>query len=433
MSLGSGPVTCPLARMIQPSSARLNCTRSKPTGVALTKMLNVASPVAGSALAGACAAGACPAGTTMDDHAATAARTMAHRTAGAARRVTVAAYHLPMQPNGYAALRTAAALRTPADRGWIAVNGSDRARFLQGLLTNDVAALEPGGGCYAAYLTPQGRMLADMHLLAEADRIVVDLHHSVKDRLLERWDDLIFTEDVELSDLTPDTVAVDLCGPGASSMLSRMADAPTGAGAVTLYRHCAGRIASHAVTVARIDELGIEGYRLRMARDAGDALRHALAEAGAVEADAAAWEAVRVESGRPAFPVDMDDGTIPLEAGITDRAIDFDKGCYVGQEVIIRVLHRGQGRIARKLAGLTLDSAADSPAGGSVPGPGAAVSHGGDAETGRVTSAVRSPALGRPIALAYLPRILADAPGTEVAVVTERGDAPAVVTPLPFV
>ena len=338
-----------------------------------------------------------------------------------------------MQPNGYAALRTAAALRAPDDRGWIAVEGSDRARFLQGLLTNDVAALEPGRGCYSAYLTPQGRIVADMHLLAEGDRFVVDLHRSVKDRLLERWDDLIFTEDVNLSDLTPDTAAVDLCGPGAYSLLVRAGCAPDGERGMTLYEHRAGVMASRPVTVARIDEPGIEGYRLRMARDAVDASRHALADAGALEADAAAWEAVRIESGRPAFPVDMDGGTIPLEAGITDRAIDFDKGCYVGQEVIIRILHRGQGRIARKLAGLTLDSASGSPAAGSLPGPGAAVSHGGDAETGRVTSAVHSPALDKPIALAYLPRILADAPGTAVTVATDRGVAPAVVTSLPFV
>ena len=86
-----------------------------------------------------------------------------------------------MQPTGYDALRNGAAWRVPDDRGWIAVGGADRARFLQGLLTNDVVALAPGTGCYAAYLTPQGRMIADMHLLAEPDRIVVDLHRDVKE------------------------------------------------------------------------------------------------------------------------------------------------------------------------------------------------------------------------------------------------------------
>lgn len=338
-----------------------------------------------------------------------------------------------MQPNGYPALRTAAAWRAPAERAWIAVEGADRGRFLQGLLTNDVEGLTPGSGCYAAYLTPQGRMIADMHLLAEADRIVVDVHGSVKDRLLERWDDLIFTEDVRVTDLTPDTVAVDLCGPGAWPALVRAAGALAGESAMTLYQHRAAAIASHPLTVARIDELGIEGYRLLMTPDVADASRRALADAGAVEADAAAWETVRIESGRPAFPIDMNGDTIPLEAGISDRAIDFDKGCYVGQEVIIRVLHRGQGRIARKLAGLTLGSAGDSAVAGSLPAPGAAVSHDGNPQAGRVTSAVHSPALEASIALAYLPRTVAEAPGTHVAVVTEHREAPAVVTPLPFV
>ncbi len=338
-----------------------------------------------------------------------------------------------MPPNGYPALRTAAAWRAPADRGWIAVEGADRGRFLQGLLTNDVEGLTPGSGCYAAYLTPQGRMIADMHLLAEADRIVVDVHGSVKDRLLERWDDLIFTEDVRVTDLTPDTVALDLCGPGAWPALVRAGGAPDGESAMTLYQHCAAAIASHPLTVARIDELGIQGYRLLMTPEVADASRRALADAGAVEADAAAWETVRIESGRPAFPIDMNGDTIPLEAGITDRAIDFDKGCYVGQEVIIRVLHRGQGRIARKLAGLTLGAAGDRAGAGSLPAPGAAVSHDGNPQAGRVTSAVHSPALEASIALAYLPRTVAEAPGTHVAVVTGHGEAPAVVTPLPFV
>lgn len=337
-----------------------------------------------------------------------------------------------MRPNGYDALRTAVAWRAVAGRGWIAVEGADRVRFLQGLLTNDVAALQPETGCYAAYLTPQGRMVADMHLLAEASRIVVDVHHSVKDHLLERWDDLIFTEDVTLTDLTPGAAAVDVCGPGAYSTLSRIAVASGDEGAMALYRHHRSAVGSHVVTVARIDELGAEGYRVLLPHDAVHALCGALADAGAVEADAAACETVRIESGRPAFPVDMDGGTIPLEAGITDRAIDFKKGCYVGQEVIIRILHRGQGRIARKLAGLTLHS----PAGdgeGWVPARGATVSRGGDARAGHVTSAVYSPALGRSVALAYLPRALADAPGAEVAIATASREAPAVVTSLPFV
>ena len=122
----------------------------------------------------------------------------------------------------------------------------------------------------------------------------------------------------------------------------------------------------------------------------------------------------------PLFRRDMDEDTIPLEAGIESRAISFTKGCYVGQEVVIRVLHRGHGRVARKLVGLLLD-------GQQVPAPGAMI-RSGDREIGQVTSSTASPALKRPIALAYVHRDFFE-PGTKVTV----GEQSAAVTALPFV
>ena len=122
----------------------------------------------------------------------------------------------------------------------------------------------------------------------------------------------------------------------------------------------------------------------------------------------------------PKFNRDMDAETIPLEAGIESRAISLSKGCYVGQEVIIRVLHRGHGRVARKLVGLTLDGAVVPASGADVTVESRVIGH--------VTSSTRSPALERPIALAYLHRDFL-APGTAVSVAGQ----PAVVTALPFV
>ena len=116
----------------------------------------------------------------------------------------------------------------------------------------------------------------------------------------------------------------------------------------------------------------------------------------------------------------MDEDTIPLEAGIESRAISFTKGCYVGQEVIIRVLHRGHGRVARKLVGLTLD-------GDAIPAAGATI-RSGDREIGHVTSSAASPALKTAIALGYVHRDFLE-PGTTVSI----GDQGAVVTALPFV
>lgn len=328
----------------------------------------------------------------------------------------------------YRILRTRAGFIAAEDRGWIAVAGHDRADFLQGLLSNDVVALSPGAGCYAVCLTPQGRMTADMYVLAQPDRLLLDVDRGVADRLRERFDDLVFTEDVRVADLSAGSAGFGVHGPAARDV----AEALTGpaAGAMAPCAHRALELGTAAGWVARTDDLGIEGYRVVVERPAAEALQRALAATGAVAVDRAAAEAVRVESGRPAYPIDMDHDTIPLEAGIADRAISFDKGCYVGQEVIIRILHRGQGRIARRLVGLTLgrrDGAEPAP-----PPRGAAIFSRGD-DVGRVTSAVRSPALGGVIALGYLRREVADAGGASVEVSSGTERVPATVTPLPFV
>jgi folate-binding protein YgfZ len=150
-------------------------------------------------------------------------------------------------------------------------------------------------------------------------------------------------------------------------------------------------------------------------------LEHTLVERGAVVADRAAIDAARIAAGYPVFGVDMTHDTIPLEAGIEDRAISFDKGCYVGQEVIIRVLHRGHGRVARKLVGLRLEH--DGAASGSKIAA-------GDREVGTVTSAAVSPELG-PIALGYVHRDFTE-PGSRVSVGSQTGPIGAVVSSRPI-
>lgn len=338
---------------------------------------------------------------------------------------------MDVNADDYRILRAGAGFVELADRGWLEVAGQDRAAFLQGLLSNDVAALPPGGGCYATMLTPRGRMIADLHVFADRGRLLLDVDGGVADRLRQRFDDLVFTEDVRVTDRTAGLAAYGVHGPGARAVAEALTGTPAGRMAVCAHRALA--IGTAAGLVARTDDLGVEGYRVVVERPAAEALRRALAAAGAAAVEPAAAEVVRVESGRPAFPGDMDQDTIPLEAGIADRAVSFDKGCYVGQEVIVRILHRGGGRVARRLAGLTFERSADpdSP----LPSHGAAI-FSGDDEVGRVTSAVRSPAVGAVIALGYVRRELADAADAggapvQVALGTER--VPAAVTALPFV
>ena len=157
-------------------------------------------------------------------------------------------------------------------------------------------------------------------------------------------------------------------------------------------------------------------------------LARALAGAGAAELDAETFALLRLEAGRPAFPGDMDESTIPLEAGIESRAISETKGCYVGQEVIVRILHRGQGRVARRLVGLELGDGAPPPEAGTTL---SAVGEPDAEPVGRVTTARRSPALGRTIALGYVKRELA-AVGTKLVATDGDRRFPAVVAERPF-
>ena len=337
----------------------------------------------------------------------------------------------------YRTLRRAAGIVERAARTGIAVGGADRAEYLQGLLSNDVAALAPGAGCYAAYLTPQGRLIADMDVFNLGDRLLLDVDAGVGPLLLARFDELVFAEDVTIADWSGTCAGYGVHGPAALDVaaaaleaLGIACDTPAGVRDLAPHGCCRPAAAGETTVVLRNDALGEPGVAVVVPRERAVALHAALVAAGGADVDAAAAETVRVESGRPRFPVDMDGETIPLEAGIEDRAISFDKGCYVGQEVIVRILHRGGGRVARRLVGLALGPAA-SDAGAALPEPGAAVRHEGE-PVGRVTSAAASPVLGQAIALGYLPRELAAA-GTQVEVDLPAGRGAGVVTATPFV
>ena len=307
-------------------------------------------------------------------------------------------------------------------RGRIVVSGGDRASYLQGLVTNDVVALKPGQGCYAAYLTAQGRMIADLHIYELGDVMLLTMAGEVKDTVLARLDQLIFSEDVQLGDVTGTFTQLAVVGPQAASRLAAVLGSVSVETLEAMPEHGNTRIEwqGSPVIVTRVTDTGEPGYDLFVDRERGQALAAALAAAGIVDADAATAEAIRIEAGVPLFHRDMDETTIPLEANLESRAISFNKGCYVGQEVVIRVLHRGHGRVARKLVGLLVD-------GDGVPAPGTAI-RSGEREIGAVTSSTRSPALQRPIALGYVHRDFVE-PGTALTV----GDASAQVVATPFV
>ena len=337
----------------------------------------------------------------------------------------------------YRHIREEAAIGAIAPRHQIAVAGPDRGTYLQGLLTNDIPALAPGTGCYSAWLTPQGRMLTDMHVLESGGMILLDVPAETVDATRDRLEQFIFTENVQVESLVGKLRGVWIHGPKAPAIVGRVlsafakatadrrsspeasegwSDAP-GLATWRDYQHASAQFHEQPVSVARIDQLGVPGFCVYLEPSRERELIAALVEAGAREVSPEAIEAARIEAGYPVFGVDMTDDTIPLEAGIDDRAISMSKGCYVGQEVIIRVLHRGHGRVARKLVNLRID--------GAVPPRGARV-FAAERDVGFVTSAAASPRLGA-IAMAYVHRDFL-APGTSLEAVTDEGRAQATVT-----
>ena len=306
----------------------------------------------------------------------------------------------------YAAAHHSAAMFDRSSRGRIEMTGADRRTFLHALVTNDVAGLAKGSGAYAAYLTPQGRMISDMSLFELGDRLLISVEGTVASALTERLDKLIFSEDVQVRDVSHDLVEIGVYGPEASLLIER-AVAISVSGLIREYDN----LATGPRVFARSEELGVEGFVAMVPGPERHAFWSALTDAGAVAGGEETFETLRVEAGRPRFGVDMDSDTIPLEAGIEDRAISFTKGCYVGQEVIVRVMHRGHGRVARRLVRLTIDDAR-------VPFRGDTILA-GTKEVGSVTSAVMSPRAGRPLALGYVHRDHS-APGTELTVHQSR-------------
>ena len=294
-------------------------------------------------------------------------------------------------------------------RGRLRVEGRDAASFLHALLTNDVASLAPGDGVYAAYLTPQGRMLADVVVYRLTEFLALDVPRAEAARLADRLDQLVFAEDVRISDDSPNVVQFAIVGEGAARA------AATAVGAAehdvsTLRVH--GHLLSSGRLVARSDEVDGPAFDLTCLAEDQAAVIDALEAAGAQPIDEETFEAMRIEARHPKFGVDMTAETIPLEAGLVERAISLTKGCYVGQEVIVRVMHRGGGRVAKRLIAV---SASDE---GEPLAPGVPISVGG-AIVGHITSAAHSLRRGRSVALGYVRREAAEAGGPFFAGGTE--------------
>ena len=290
----------------------------------------------------------------------------------------------------YRQLREECGLLDRSDRGKLLVSGPDAAEYLQGQLTNDVEALAPGDGQYAALLDRKGHMQADMRVLRPgAGEIWIDTEPEALAATRRHLEMYSIGRDVEVADVSGERAVLSLIGPRSVEVAGTAALAPN---------------ACEAATVVGIECLVAgtrDGVDLVCPAAEGERLRQALLAAGAVEVSAAAAEILRIEAGVPRFGAEMGTETMPAEAGIVEDAVSFTKGCYIGQETVARLHYKG--RPNRHLRGLRLSAPAE---------PGAALRL-GEKEVGRLGGAAVSPALG-PIGLAILRREAE--PGTELAV-----------------
>jgi folate-binding protein YgfZ len=318
----------------------------------------------------------------------------------------VAEIATPVELDGqYRALREEAGF-LPRSRAALNVKGPDAAEYLQGQLTNDIEGLAAGQGYYAALLDRKGHLQADMRVLRLHDEdLWLDLEPGPAPGVLKHLRTYSIGREVEIEDVTQAWAIASLIGPRAAELSGFEA---------LVTEHAQGFREWNGVEVLAVaTDVGLD---LITKADAAAALTQLLEATGAVEVSEPAAEIVRVESGRPRFGLDMGSESMPAEAGITERAVDFEKGCYIGQEPVARLHYRGKPN--RTLRGLRLSAPAEHGAPLRL----------GDKEVGKIGTACLSPALG-PIALAIVRREAGEGDTLEVGV----GGTTAEVVELPFV
>lgn len=325
----------------------------------------------------------------------------------------------------HAALTSKAAVLDLGFRGRFCLAGNDRVRLLHGQVTQDIQALPPFQGAYAAFVTSKGKMQADAFVYALPDELLVDVEPGRTAVLLERLAHYIVADDVLCIDVAPLYGLLSVQGPSAPRVVERLALAPALPSRPLQVVHVQDPVLGD-VYLARNARAGTEGFDIFVPTGSGpmllDKLVAAAREEGGCLAGWSALELARIEAGIPRFGADMDEATLPPEAGIEARAVSYSKGCYIGQEVIARI--RTYGQVAKALRGLRLDP------GIPLPSPGDRLWKDGK-DVGHLTSVTRSERAGGAVALGYVRREY-NATGTRLRVRGAQGESDAEIVALPF-
>lgn len=342
----------------------------------------------------------------------------------AGRRV---ARHYGDSAGEYRAVREGAGLAERGDRARFRMWGRDPVKMIHGLVTNDLLKAAPGQGVYAAMLTPKGRTIAELRIfrrdLPAGVEVLIEAPRESLDGVREHFRKMVPPMFAKWGDVTEDVAELGVYGPKSRKIVGRVLgiDPPAGEDV-----HVEATLGDASVMVAATRYVGLEdGFDLFLPGTAAPALWDALAEAGARPVGFGAIETLRIEAGRPRFGADITEDVIPTEAyeeaGMMERAISFSKGCYTGQEVIVRIAHRGH--VNKHLRGLLLGDAPAPAHGTRLANPDTAK------DVGWITSVAYSPMLGQMVALGYVRREVE--PGASVRVGALDGPA-ATVARLPF-
>ena len=278
-------------------------------------------------------------------------------------------------------------------RGRIRVTGSEATQFLNGLITNDIKNATQNSWLPAVFPTVQGRLIGAVRIVSIESGFLIDTESASHDAVLKTISRFMLAGDFHVSDVTNEIALVTVQGKRAGEVIKDV-----------------------TASVIRATHTGEDGYDLLTDVNDVSSMTGQLVSAGAQVVSPATFEILRIEAGIPRHGQDMDESNVVLETNLDD-AISYTKGCYLGQEIIIRIKHRGH--VAKKLTGFKFDAAVES---------GATITSEDGKEIGRVTSATYSPKLESPIALGYVRHEFLNQ-GTTV----KAGDISGTVTELPFV
>jgi folate-binding protein YgfZ len=255
-----------------------------------------------------------------------------------------------------------------SDRARLEISGASAVATLNGLVTNDVAALKAGQGQYAAALTAKGKIVADLIVLMLDGKLQLHASPAAAPGLRAMLTKFVNPRFATLTDVSESTGDLTLVGHDAAELLARASGGTVSADvliALPVFSHIDGNIASAPVTIVCLPCIGADNqsvYSAIVSRDVIGVVHAALLVAGAVDANAAAIDALRVESGFPEWGIDMDDSTLPQEANLDEmHAVSYTKGCYIGQETVARIHFRGH--VNRSLRRLTFTNGVEPPRG----------------------------------------------------------------------